>query len=124
MARWLLVFEDPMSETLWLGKATPRKWLEDSKKISVSRAPTRWGRISYSAVSHLSQNSVSATIVFPTHFGAVTKLRLRMPGNRTLKAVQVNGRPWSQFDPAQETITIPAGASGTFTITAEYETAS
>ena len=53
MTRWLLVFEDPQSETLWLGKAVPRKWLEDGKTTAVSEAPTRWGRVGFSITSHL-----------------------------------------------------------------------
>ena len=35
MTKWLLVFEDPQSETLWLGKGLPRDWLKDGKVTRV-----------------------------------------------------------------------------------------
>jgi hypothetical protein len=35
MTRWLLVFEDPQSETVWLAKGVPRTWFADGQKISV-----------------------------------------------------------------------------------------
>jgi hypothetical protein len=42
LTRWMLVFEDPQSDILWLAKATPRDWLADGQRIKVSNAPTRW----------------------------------------------------------------------------------
>lgn len=30
-----------MSETLWLGKVTPREWLKDGETISIPAAPAR-----------------------------------------------------------------------------------
>jgi len=121
MTRWMLVFEDPMSETVWLGKAIPRKWLEDGKRLSVAAVPTRWGRLGFSVVSHLSQGRIEATIDLPSHrFGATTKVRLRAPGSRELKSVTVNGKAWKEFDPAEETVTIPTGVTGTVKVVAEY----
>ncbi len=120
MTRWLLVFEDPQSETLWLGKAIPRKWLEDGKTTSVSGAPTRWGRVGYSIESHTKEGNISASVELPTSFPAVTKLRLRVPGDAKIKSVTLNGKPWTQFDAAQEMITIPAGTSGTVRLIAKY----
>jgi hypothetical protein len=120
MTRWLLVFEDPQSETLWLGKAIPRKWLEDGKTTSVSGAPTRWGRVGYSIASHVKEGNISASVELPTSFPAVTKLRLRAPGDARIKSVTLNGKPWTQFDAARETITIPAGTSGTVRLIAKY----
>jgi hypothetical protein len=120
MTRWLLVFEDPQSETLWLGKAIPRPWLEDGKSTSVSQAPTRWGRVGFSIVSHMKENSISAQVELPSSFPAVTKFRLRTPDNAKLKSVTLNGKPWTQFSADDETITIPAGTSGTVNLVAQY----
>jgi hypothetical protein len=120
MTRWLLVFEDPQSETLWLGKAVPRKWLEDGKTTAVSDAPTRWGRVGYSIVSHLKEGTISAKVELPPSFPAVTNLRLRAPGDAKLKSVTLNGKAWTQFNVADETITIPAGMSGTVNLVAKY----
>ena len=41
--RWMLVFEDPIDRTLWLGKAIPRVWWTPGKSIGVQNAPTRYG---------------------------------------------------------------------------------
>jgi hypothetical protein len=120
MTKWILVFEDPMSETLWLGKAVPRKWLENGKATSISAAPTRWGRVGFSMVSHLTQGQIVATVDLPVKFGAVAKLRLRAPGKRQLKSVSVNGKEWKGFDAGEETVTIPPGLSGKVRIVGSY----
>jgi hypothetical protein len=120
MTRWLLVFEDPQSETLWLGKAVPRAWLEDGKSTSVSDAPTRWGRVGYLIESHMKARNITAKVQLPSAFPAVTKLRLRAPENAKIKSVILNGKSWTQFNPDEETITIPAGMSGTVHLTAQY----
>jgi hypothetical protein len=120
MTRWLLVFEDPQSETLWLGKAVPRKWLEDGKNMSVAQAPTRWGRVGYSIASHLTQGNIVATVELPATFAATTKVRLRAPQDKKMKSVTLNGKPWTQFDAGDESITIPAGTTGKIRLVAQY----
>lgn len=120
MARWILVFEDPMSDTVWLGKAAPRKWLEDGKTVTVSAAPTRWGRVGFSTVSHLNQRKIEAAVDLPRGFAAHTKLRLRTPGHLAMKSVLLNGKPWTEFNASEETITLPAGVSGKVLLVAEY----
>jgi hypothetical protein len=121
MTRWLLVFEDPESNTLWLGKAVPRRWLEDGKTTAVSAAPTKWGRVGFSMVSHVKTGSIAAQIEFPNSgFAAATNLRLRTPGAAKMKSVTLNGKPWMQFDSENEIITIPPGMSGTLKLVAQY----
>lgn len=122
MSRWMLVFEDPESETLWLAKATPRKWLEDGKTISVSAAPTRWGHVGYSITSRLNEGAVTARVDFPAAgIGASTEVRLRVPGERKLKSVTLNGKVWTKFDPAREAIEVPGGAAGRVEVAARFE---
>jgi hypothetical protein len=121
MTRWLLVFEDPESNTLWLGKAIPRKWLDDGKTTTVSAAATKWGRVGFSIVSRIKTGTVLARVELPVSgFPASTNLRLRSPGESEMKSVTLNGKPWTQFDPAAETITIPPGMSGTIALEAHY----
>lgn len=121
MTRWLLVFEDPESETLWLGKGVPREWLEDGKTVAVSDAPTRWGRIGFNITSNLKNNTVTAKVTLPkSAFEAATSLRLRVPGDAKIKSVTLNGKNWAQFNQSEETVTIPAGSSGTVTVIASY----
>ena len=40
LLKWLLVFEEPISHTVWFGKALPRVWLEEGETPSVRRAAT------------------------------------------------------------------------------------
>jgi hypothetical protein len=120
MTKWLLVFEDPQSETVWLGKGIPRKWLQDGKKISVATAPTRWGRVDFTIASHLASGEIRAQLNLPQNFVALTKVRLRAPNNAALKSATLNGKPWSNFDASTETITIPPGLSGNVNIVAKY----
>lgn len=111
MTRWLLVFEDPESETLWLGKGIPRDWFADGKTVKVAGAPTRWGRVGYSITSNLKERKISAEINLPEGFSAVAKLRLRTPGGAKITSVLLNGKPWTEFDATDETITLPARLS-------------
>jgi len=45
IAKWLLVFEDPLDGTITLGQGVPRVWLHDGKEVGVERGPTRWGPV-------------------------------------------------------------------------------
>jgi hypothetical protein len=120
MTRWLLVFEDPESETLWLGKAIPREWLSDGKTTTVSDAPTRWGRVGFSIASHLNVGVIAAEVDLPAGYSATTKVRLRAPGDAKIKAVILNGKSWTEFNAAEETITIPAGTFGSVKVEVRY----
>jgi hypothetical protein len=116
VTKWMLVFEDPLSSTLWLAKATPRAWLENSKRISVKNAPTRWGRVSYEILSQLDEGIVRAKISFPKGLAAAAKLRLRLPKPHAIKSVQVDGKPWRAFDPQEETVSLPAEVAGSIDV--------
>lgn len=120
MTRWMLVFEDPESEMLWLGKAIPREWLADGKTVRVAGAPTRWGRVSYSIRSQLSGAKISAEIELPPSFSAVTLLRLRAPGGVKMSSVSVNGKAWTQFDSSDETVTLPSVRSEKLQLEVRY----
>jgi len=112
MTRWMLAFEDPQSDTLWLAKATPRDWLEDGRKIAVSGVPTRWGRVSYTLISKLNQGRIEGEVELPASLTAVVKLRARLPEGHRIQSVTVNGKPWKAFDSQEETVTLTHGLSG------------
>jgi hypothetical protein len=120
LLRWMLVFEEPWSDEVWLAKGTPRKWLEEGGKISVSGAPTRWGRIGFSISSHLKEGRVEAALDLSAPFGARVKLRLRVPEGNRIRTVTLNGNPWAQFDPEAETVLLPAGSRGKIALTVNY----
>ena len=119
MAKWLLVFEDPNSDTLWFGKSMPERWLENGQKASIVGAPTRFGRVSFSTTSHLAANKIEATLDLPPNFKATAKLRLRVPGGRKLLSVTLNGTPWKNFT-SEGVINIPPSPTPKLTLTAHY----
>jgi hypothetical protein len=119
MAKWILVFEDPQTDTLWFGKSMPERWLQDGQKVSVSNAPTRFGRVSFSTISHLAQNRIEVKLGLPDKFSAVTKVRLRVPNGRKLQSVTINGVPWKEFSP-DGTVSIPHAPGREISIAANY----
>jgi hypothetical protein len=121
MTRWMLVFEDPQTGELWLTKGIPRSWLENGKEISVSAAPTRYGPIAFQVASDLSNKRVEARLDLPTApIGAKIHLRLRAPEGNQISSVTVDGNSSRDFDPAAETVTLPAGASGKKHVVVQY----
>jgi hypothetical protein len=70
MLRYLLVQDwdlddDGRPETLRLGFATPKRWLEDGKTLKVESAPTAFGPVSFRLESHLAQGLVNARLDLP-----------------------------------------------------------
>jgi len=115
--KWMLLYEDPNTRTVWLAKALPRAWLAPATHpVTVTNATTRYGRVSYHLTpsqTHDGVYSVAANVSLPpTYAVAATappggvKLRLRAPASLAgkLSAVSVGGKPWTRFDAAQETI--------------------
>jgi hypothetical protein len=101
--RNLLVWEEGTS--LWLAKATPRHWLEQGKKVAVSRAPTYFGEVSYAIVSDVDHGKITATIAMLSRKtpGSVL-LRFRHPKHLPMKSVTINGKPSKDFDAVREVI--------------------
>ena len=122
MTRWLLVFEDPESDILWLGKAVPRQWLQDGKTIAVANAFTKWGRVGFSIESHVKTGNITAHLQFPdAGLRAETRLRLRVESNEPIRSVTLNGKPWTRFDRANEVVVVPPGARGRTEIEVHYK---
>lgn len=117
LTKWMLVFEDPNSSTLWLAKGTPRPWLEDGKKISVKNSPTKWGKISYEIASEMTNRKIYATVELPkSGFDARINLRFRLPTGRQIRSVRVNGQDWKQFHPGEESVFLPSESKGRIAI--------
>ncbi|MEQ1769253.1 MAG: hypothetical protein ABL879_05380 [Devosia sp.] len=83
LLRWMLAFEDPRSETLWLLKGAPRHWFTPGKTIAVTGAPTRWGKVGFRA-SIDEDWRIEITLDVPSEFTAALKLSLRLPDGRRL----------------------------------------
>jgi hypothetical protein len=87
MLKWLLVFEEPVKDELWLAKGCPRAWLEPGKRVAVKDAPTRWGRVSYTIEAK--RGRIEAEVELPETMAAEVRLRLRAP--RPLRGVTIDG---------------------------------
>ncbi len=87
--RNLLVMED--GQNLWLARATPRAWLEQGKRISVTNAPTYFGTVDYEIISDVQHGKISAQVKIPSRDKASEIwLRLRHPRSQPIKSVTVN----------------------------------
>ncbi|MDB6029147.1 MAG: hypothetical protein JWM68_5370, partial [Verrucomicrobiales bacterium] len=107
MLRYLLVQDldlddDGRPETLRLGFATPRRWLEDGKSFKVERAPTAFGPIALKMESHLKQGEVTAEVELPSR---------NRPERMLLRARVPDG--WKVTSATVGTTNVPADAQGT-----------
>lgn len=116
--RNLLVMED--GQSLWAARATPRSWLEQGKKIAVANAPTCFGPLTYEIVSDVDHGKITAALQMPgRELLKSVILRLRHPRATPIRSVTVNGRRWTRFNPAKETITV-SGVTGKVVVVAKY----
>jgi hypothetical protein len=121
MTRWMLVFEDPGSNTLWLAKGTPRNWLEDGKAIAVSNAPTRWGPVSFRLRSRLHARQIECIVSLASRQTPdLIKLRLRVPEGNRIQSVTLDGTSWSDFNPLEETVTLHSLPKDQVTLAVHY----
>lgn len=100
--RCLLVLED--NGRLWLGKGTPRRWLEHGQEIRVANAATHYGPVSFRIRSAVRDGVIAAEIDPPRRNPVPITLRLRHPEGRPIGVVTCNGARWPQYDPQGETI--------------------
>ena len=118
--RNMLVREED-DHTLLLAQATPRTWLENGKEIAVKNAPTWFGKLSYEVRSHASSGSIDATVQLDSYLpGTTVVLRLRHPLGKPLRGVNINGKPWRDFDAQKEWIRIPDVGRKSYLIVAAY----
>jgi hypothetical protein len=116
--RNLLVMEE--GDSLWVARGTPRSWLEPGKRVAVAHAPTHFGDLAYEIISDADKGSITATLSLPERRPIESViLRLRHPQARPIKGVMVNGRRWTRFDTAKETIRL-AGLQGQVVVIATY----
>jgi hypothetical protein len=93
---------------LWLLQATPRRWLNDGEKIEVRDLQTEFGPISFAVRSALASGSIQASISLPQR-RPVDRLRVRfrVPQQRRMRSVTVNGQEWTDFDAEREWVVVP-----------------
>jgi hypothetical protein len=90
------ISDDGKPETLRLMFATPRRWLEDGKRIAVERAPTAFGPVSVTMRSNLARGEVIADVSLPTREQPQrTLLRVRVPDGWQVRRANVEGKTLS-----------------------------
>lgn len=108
LLRNMILRED--GDTLRIGDAVPRAWLENGKRISVTSAPTRFGDVGISINSQVSDGIIKVRISPPERTSPDRiVVTLRHPEFRTIRAVSLNGKTWSKF--SGETIELEAAKS-------------
>jgi len=122
IAKWLLLFEDPIDRNITLGHGVPRAWLEDGKEFGVTGAPTRWGPVSYTIRSHLKDGRIDAQISLPQRHGATVRVRLRCPNEHALQKAEAPDRKDVALQVDGDTVRIPTGTLGTVAVRAWYST--
>ena len=84
--------DDGKPETLRLFFATPKRWLEDGKTITLARAPTAFGPVSIRMQSKLKEGLVTADLDLPTRNSAKqTLLRARVPNRCKISGATCDG---------------------------------
>jgi len=108
-------------QSLLLAQATPRKWLEDGKKIEVKQAPTYFGDISFTIESRADFGEILANVTLPgQRRPRALIVRLRHPAGKPLRAVMVNGLKWKDFDVQREWVRIENPVREKYTLSASY----
>lgn len=83
--------DDGRPETLRLLYGAPGRWLEDGKTVSVERAPTPFGPISFRAESRLGSREILVTIEPPSRRPDVFLLRPPLPEGWRLASAAIEG---------------------------------
>lgn len=106
-------------DELWLAPLITNDWLKDGMGVSVTKAPTHFGRVSYRIKAH--DGVIEANIEPPQRSAPkAIVIRMRHPEGKRLSAVTVNGRPHSDFNAESATVRVVLKDSVPITIVASY----
>jgi hypothetical protein len=121
LIRWMLVLEDSDEERLYLGRGIPRSWVASGKEISIKRAPTRWGEVSFSLAAKPDKKTLHA-IVELTKPAAFRELHvtLRVPEGTQLRTVRVNGHLAEVTGPKRNTVVVKSELTKYLEVNARY----
>lgn len=112
ITKWLLLYEDPLTRVITLGRGAPRAWLEDGLEFGVDGAPTRWGPLGFHVRSHLREDHIDAEIHLPHRPGSEVRLRLRAPNHQIPERVELLGGDDIQVRLDADTVSLPPGSLG------------
>ncbi|MFT3750720.1 MAG: hypothetical protein QM768_20580 [Agriterribacter sp.] len=115
-----MLLNESGNDTLMIGQAIPRQWLNKGKKIEVRNAPTYFGKTSFYMYGLNSDNEISAIIETPDRNPPRQLIvRFRHPSGKSIESVMLNGKRWENFDVRKEYISIPS-PKGKYIISAKY----
>jgi hypothetical protein len=87
------------------------------KEISIERAPTRWGRVSFSLTSASGSKSIAGHVELS---GATVPrevyVKLRLPERMPLRSVTVNGKPTNLGAMHKDTVIIATNGQRKFEV--------
>jgi len=113
--RWMLFMDDHGELSLFDG--VPRAWLEDGKVIRCSGMASRFGRLSFEAVSEAASGRITVGLTLePDGAPAPRRVSVRVPHPLGRKAVEVSG---GIYDAGRETVVLP-DFSGSARITLKF----
>jgi hypothetical protein len=102
--RDLLVREE--GPDLWLTSGTPRRWLAPGQTIRFRQMPTHFGPVDLELAAR--ETEILGQVRLPARRPFVHAwLVLRLPEASGLQAVEINGKPWPEFDRASGRIQLP-----------------
>jgi len=109
MTRTMLLTE--RGDELWLAPLVTTHWMKDGMRVSVSRAPTRFGIAGYTLQSAVSAGHIDAVIQSPTErLPTRIVLRVRHPEGKPIRSVTVDGRTHTDCDAAAGLIRVAPAA--------------
>jgi hypothetical protein len=116
MAKWQMVFEDADAKTVYLGRATPRRWWQlGGQPFGVARAPTQYGAIGWEATPPTVAGSPATVVLSLAELVRPVSLavRVRSPhANQTLGKVDVSaGVEVASVDSKHELIVLTAAVA-------------
>ena len=107
MTRTMLLTE--RGDELWLAPFVTTHWLQPGMHVSVTRAPSRFGPVSYTAGSAAADGYIEAVIQPPTRRPpARIVLRVRHPDGKPMRSVTVDAQPHIDFEAAAQLVYIVA----------------
>ncbi len=120
LIRWMLVLEDSDEDRLYFGRGLPREWTVSGKKIQISQAPTRWGRVNFRMQANSAKTRLTAKLELARRSAPKeVYVKLRVPTQNTLQNVIVNGRPARLGGLHKDAVVITTGSQREFEITAQ-----
>ena len=103
MTRTMLLTE--RGDELWLAPFVTTNWLQPGMQVSVTKAPSRFGPVSYKLSSAVAEGYMEAVIQPPTRRPpARIVLRVRHPEGKPMRSVTVDARPHVDFDAAAQLV--------------------